>query len=116
MAEGMPGNKSLFEAVVDHREGRPGLEDMLKVIANALIDNFLRGKATVRDRIAVRNDMVEHAMRSAERADIAKLRVASAFNFFTTTMLGELRQQWRSGQSYAELKRKMKEKTDGKTP
>lgn len=49
----------------------------------------------------VKKELVDYAMSKLNRLDTSK---GKAFNFFTTVMLGHLRQLYRSNKNYTELK------------
>jgi hypothetical protein len=108
-------NLSLEKLIADHRENPSvdtlkSLFDVFELIAINIYKYFIKGstvsevfknkKSTIRELVCI----------CFLKMDRYKLGKGKAFNFFTTIMLGWLRQIYRTKKNYAELKVKYAEK------
>lgn len=85
--------------------------DAFELLATNIVKYFLKGSKVItevfKNKKATIRELVCVCFLKIERYDATK---GKAFNFFTTIMLGWLRQVYRSKKSYAELKVQYAEK------
>lgn len=108
-------NKLFEKTIADYVEN-PDLDTMRKVfdvfwlLADTIVKNFVKFKDTwmkkaFKNKTNTIKDLVCYAFIKLPKFDYKK---GKAFNFFTTCMLGMLRQTYRTSKNYNELKAKYK--------
>jgi hypothetical protein len=78
----------------------------LKLLANFIVDNFFESimkDVIEKDMEEIKEELIYRCFECVDRYDSTK---GKAFNYFTTIMLGHLKQVYRSSKKYNEVKKK----------